>query len=163
MARLELHPEVVTLARQDERVLGGGAAGEHGAGLPLVRPGDCEGGGAVWRQGEPGQDEQDPPGVSGGDSPPALSSRLDWTLSLTAVGTLPDTHREVARVVGRLHDADALLGVEGAGVALAHVQTGGPGAVLDTQLLPAASGLETLTVVVLAGQGQHDVWPHCGW
>ena len=38
------------LTSEDDRVSGGGAAGEHGAGLALVRPGHCQGGGAVRGQ-----------------------------------------------------------------------------------------------------------------
>lgn len=39
------------------------------------------------------------------------------------------THRKLSRIVGRLHDAHALPGVEGTGVALAHVEAGRPGRV----------------------------------
>ena len=76
MSRLELHPEVVALPGEDDGVLGGGAAGEDRAGLAQLRPGDSEGGRAVWREGEAGQDEENSPGVAGGHSPPALSSCL---------------------------------------------------------------------------------------
>ena len=81
MACLELDPEVVALAGENEGVLGGGAAGEHRAGLAQLRPGDGEGGGAVRREVEPGQDEENSPGVAGGDSPPALSPSLEHTVS----------------------------------------------------------------------------------
>ena len=79
MARLELHPEVVALPGEDDGVLGGGAAGEDRAGLAQLRPGDSEGGGAVWRQCEAGEDEENSPGVAGRHSPPALSSSLQQT------------------------------------------------------------------------------------
>ena len=60
-------------------------------------------------------------------SPPVWSTQLALTVSQSA--SQQDTHREVARIVGGLHDPDPLLGVEGAGVALAEVQAGGPGPV----------------------------------
>ena len=128
MARLELHPEVVALPGENDRVLGGGAAGEDRAGLAQFRPGDSEGGGAVWWEGEAGQDEENSPGVTWRHSPPALSSCLHTMLvSLSLLPTLyQSTHWEVPRIVRRLHDADPLLGVEGTGVALAEVQAGGP-------------------------------------
>ena len=130
MARLELHPEVVALPGEDDGVLGGGAAGEDRAGLAQLRPGDSEGGRAVWRQCEAGEDEENSPGVAGGHSPPALSSCLESTHYSTTSHLPPhSTHWEVTRIVGRLHDADPLLGVEGTGVALAEVQAGGPGLV----------------------------------
>lgn len=65
------------LTREDDRVLGGAAAGEDGAGLALVRPGHGQRGGAVRGQRQAGQDEQHSPGVAGGHSPPALRPGLN--------------------------------------------------------------------------------------
>ena len=65
------------LTREDDRVLGGAAAGEDGAGLALVRPGHGQRGGAVRGQRQAGQDEQHSPGVAGGHSPPALCPGLN--------------------------------------------------------------------------------------
>ena len=40
MSRFELHPEVVALSAEYDRVLSRAAAGENGARLSLVRPAD---------------------------------------------------------------------------------------------------------------------------
>ena len=56
-------------------------------------------------------------------SPPVCTAQ---SYSLTSHLQPLSTHWEVPWIVGRLHDADPLLGVEGTGVALAEVQTGGP-------------------------------------
>ena len=92
-----MNPEVLRMSRDDKRLIPGGAGLEDNASLGMVRSADGEGVSAVRCQGEVGDYDENSPGVPGTNSPATLH-----------------TKRIVTRVVRRLKDANAFLGIEGA-------------------------------------------------
>ena len=116
----------LVLTSEDDRVLGGAAAGEDWAGLALVRPRHRQRGGAVRGQRQsvkemslghqdqdqesPGQNQQHSPGVARRHSPPALRPRLENIYKkLSRQDMCDDTHWKLSGVVRWLHDSHPLL------------------------------------------------------